>query len=146
MLIFSPRVTAWEKCAGTSVRDQDSYVYGPPGPESVIYLYAYGSGFFFYQQAKIFRKTLNPTVLWLLYDFLSLKNDINWINVSSKTKRGKHKNLEDTDLWLLYDFLSLKNDINWINVSSKTNRGKLKNLEDTDEKSRIRSRIRIRIW
>ncbi len=27
-------------------------------------------------QAKIVRKTLIPTVLWLLYDFLSLKNDV----------------------------------------------------------------------
>ncbi len=33
----------------------------------------------FHQQAKIVRKTLVPTVLYcgLLYDFLSLKNDIN---------------------------------------------------------------------
>jgi len=31
----------------------------------------------FYHQAKIVRKTLIPTVLWLLLDFLSLKNDVN---------------------------------------------------------------------
>jgi hypothetical protein len=34
-----------------------------------------GSGSFYYQ-AKLVRKTLIPTVLWLLYDFLSLKNDV----------------------------------------------------------------------
>jgi hypothetical protein len=38
---------------------------------------------------KIGRKTLIPTVLWILYDFLSLKNDV---NVASKS--NKHKNLE----------------------------------------------------
>jgi hypothetical protein len=30
----------------------------------------------FYYQAKV-RKTLIPTVSWLFYDFLSLKNDVN---------------------------------------------------------------------
>ncbi len=40
-----------------------------------------------YHQAKIVRKSLTPTVLWLLYDLLSLKNDVNvaW-------KRNKMKN------------------------------------------------------
>ncbi len=38
----------------------------------------YGSGSWsFYNQAKIVRKTLIPTVFWLHYDFLSLKNDVN---------------------------------------------------------------------
>jgi hypothetical protein len=40
----------------------DPHVFGPPGPGS------------FYQQANIVRKTFIPTVLWLLLDFLSLKN------------------------------------------------------------------------
>jgi hypothetical protein len=44
--------------------DPDPYVLGPPG-----------SGFF-HHQAKIERKTLIPTVLWLLYDFWFLKNDV----------------------------------------------------------------------
>jgi hypothetical protein len=48
-----------------SVPDQDSHVFGPSG-----------SGPFFHQ-AKIVRKTLIPTVLRLLLDFLSLKNDVN---------------------------------------------------------------------
>ncbi len=38
----------------------------------------YGSGSF-YHQAKIVRKTLIPTVLLLLYSFLSLKNDIMYL-------------------------------------------------------------------
>ncbi len=43
-----------------------------------------------YNQAKIVRKTLIPTVLRLLYDFLSLKNDV---HVASKS--NKQKNLEN---------------------------------------------------
>ncbi len=42
-----------------------------------------------YQQTKIVRKTLIPTVMRLLYDFLSLKNDV---NIPSKST--KQKNLE----------------------------------------------------
>ncbi len=30
-----------------------------------------------YHRAKIVRKTFIPTVLWLLYDLSSLKNDVN---------------------------------------------------------------------
>ncbi len=48
----------------------DLYVFGPPGSGSISQ--RYGSGFgSFYHQAKIVRKTLIPTALWLLYDFLS---------------------------------------------------------------------------
>jgi hypothetical protein len=50
-----------------SVVDQDPYVFGPARS---------GSGFF-HHQAKILRKTLISTVLQLLYEFLSLKNDVN---------------------------------------------------------------------
>ncbi len=52
----------------------------------------YGSGSVsgsFYHQAKKVRKTLNHTVLWLLYDILSLKN---YVNVASKS--NKQKNIE----------------------------------------------------
>jgi hypothetical protein len=45
----------------------------------------YGSGSF-YHQAKIVRKTLIPTVLCLLYNFLSLKNDVNVLSKSNKQK------------------------------------------------------------
>jgi hypothetical protein len=37
-------------------------------------------------QAKIVRKTLIPTVLWLLYNFLSLKN---YVNLASKSNKQK---------------------------------------------------------
>jgi hypothetical protein len=43
----------------------------------------YGSGSF-YHQAKIVRKTLIPTGLWLLFEFLSLKNDVNVPSKSNK--------------------------------------------------------------
>jgi hypothetical protein len=49
--------------------------------------YASGSGSVsgsFYHHAKIVRKTLIPTVLWLLWDFLSVKNNINVPSKSNK--------------------------------------------------------------
>ncbi len=45
-----------------------------------------GSGSF-YHSSKIVRQTLIPTVLWLLYDFLYLKNDINVPSKSNKQKK-----------------------------------------------------------
>jgi hypothetical protein len=41
----------------------------------------------FYHQAKILRKTLIPTLLWLLLDFLSLKNDVNAVIVPTKSNK-----------------------------------------------------------
>ncbi len=69
----------------------DPYVFGPPGSgsESISQRYRYGSGSF-YHQAKIVRKIEIPTVLWLLFDFSSLKNDI---NVPSKRSKLKSKKL-----------------------------------------------------
>jgi hypothetical protein len=58
--------------------DSDQYVFEPPGS---------GSGFF-YQRAKIVRKTLIPTVLSFIYEFLSKKIDVNVLS-----KRNKQKNL-----------------------------------------------------
>jgi hypothetical protein len=55
----------------TSVADpepQDPYVFEPPGSGSSSTEYGSGS---FYNQAKIVRKTLIPTILWFLYNFLS---------------------------------------------------------------------------
>jgi hypothetical protein len=43
-----------------------------------------------YQQAKIVRKTLNPSVLLLVFNFLALKNDV---NVPSKSNKQSRKNL-----------------------------------------------------
>jgi hypothetical protein len=48
------------------------HVFGPLGSESGSISQRYGSGSL-YHQRKIVRKTLIPTVLWLLFDFLSLK-------------------------------------------------------------------------
>jgi hypothetical protein len=45
----------------------------------------YGSGSF-YHQAKTVRKTLIPTVLGLLFDFLPLKDDVNVPSKSNKQK------------------------------------------------------------
>jgi hypothetical protein len=52
----------------------DPHVFGPPGSGSGSISQRYGSGSgSFYHQVKIVRKTLFPTALWLLFDFLSLK-------------------------------------------------------------------------
>ncbi len=58
-----------------SVPDPDPHVFGPHGSGSISQRYGSGPGYFC-QLAKIVRKTLIPTVLWLLLDFLSLKNDV----------------------------------------------------------------------
>jgi hypothetical protein len=52
-----------------------TYFFGPPGSGS------------FYHYAKIVRKTLIPTFLRLLLDFLTLKNDV---NVPSKSNNQKN--------------------------------------------------------
>ncbi len=82
-------------CISSSVADpdpnpdpSDPYVFGPPGSGSVSQSYGSGS---FYHEAKILNKTLIPTVLWLLFDFLSLKNDV---NVPSKRNKQKNWHLE----------------------------------------------------
>jgi hypothetical protein len=66
---------------------QEKSTVAPPRSESVNQRYGYGSGSF-YHQAKIVRRTLIPTVLWLLYDFLTLKYDVN-----VPLKNNKQKNL-----------------------------------------------------
>jgi hypothetical protein len=65
-------------------------IFGPPRSGSISVRYASGSSSgSFCHQAKIVRKNLILSVLWLLYDFLSLKNDVNvaW-------KISKQKSLE----------------------------------------------------
>ncbi len=65
-------------------------MFGPPGSGSGSISKRYGSGSgSFYNQAKTVRKTLIPTSCLLLYDFLSLKNDV---NVASKSTVTGKKN------------------------------------------------------
>ena len=55
-------------------QDPDPHVFVPPGSGS------------FYQHAKIVRKTLIHTILWLFFTFLFLKNDVNVASKSNKQK------------------------------------------------------------
>ena len=74
---------------GISVADPNPDVcIGSPGSGSRSISKGYGSGSF-YHHAINCRKTLIPTVLRLLFDFLSLKND-----VSVASKCNKQKNFE----------------------------------------------------
>jgi len=66
-------------------------VFGPSGSWSGSVSQRYGSRFRsgsepFYHHAKIVKKTSIPTVLWLLYNFLFLKNDVNVTSISNKQK------------------------------------------------------------
>jgi hypothetical protein len=75
----------------TSVADPDPdppdpHVFGPPGSGSGSISQRYGSGSgSFYHHAKIVRKTL---IFVTLFDFLSLKNDVN-VPVLSKSNKQK---------------------------------------------------------
>ncbi len=76
----------------TSVPDpdpSDPFVFGSPrsGSGSISQRYVSGS---FYHQAKIVRKTLIPTVLRLLFDFLSLKNDANYLQKIGNKQKEKN--------------------------------------------------------
>ncbi len=53
----------------------------------------------FYHEAKKVRKTLIHTVLWLLYDFLSLKNYVNVASKSNKQKKLRTKNDFELSSW-----------------------------------------------
>ncbi len=55
----------------SSVVDPDPYVFGPSG--SVTHSYGSGS---FHHQSKILRKTLISTILWRVFDRLSIKTDV----------------------------------------------------------------------
>jgi hypothetical protein len=46
---------------------------------------------------KLVRKTLIPTVLWLLFDFLSFKNDVNVPSNSIKQKNFKKKKIAGSE-------------------------------------------------
>ncbi len=65
----------WWWKAVLRVRSRSGSVCSEAG--SISTRYGSGSGSWsFYNQAKIVRKPLIPSVLWLHYDFLSLKNDV----------------------------------------------------------------------
>jgi hypothetical protein len=66
----------------SSVADPDPPVFGPPGSGSTSQRYGFGS-VSFYHHAKIVRKTLMPSI----FDFLSLKNDVNVPSKSNKQKK-----------------------------------------------------------
>ncbi len=69
----------------SSVSDPNPHDFGPPGFRSGSTSQRYGSGSgSFYHRATILR-----TVLWLLLDFLSLKN-YRYINVPSKSNKQKN--------------------------------------------------------
>ena len=74
-LLFSVLLDKKKSSWKTSVGEPNPCVFGPPGSAtgSVSHKYGSDSGSF-HHQAKIVRKTLISTVLWFLYDFLSLKN------------------------------------------------------------------------
>ncbi len=68
--------------SGSESGSTRSTCFGPHGSGSISQRYGSGygsdSGFGpFYHQAKTARNTLIPFVLWLFFDFLSLKNDVN---------------------------------------------------------------------
>jgi hypothetical protein len=64
----------------------DPGVFGPPGSGSGSTNQRYGSGSF-YHHAKIVRKTLIPNIFVTLFEFLSLKNDVNVALKSHKQKK-----------------------------------------------------------
>ncbi len=54
----------------------DPHVFGPPGSGSINQMYRSGSGSL-YHHAKIVLKNLDSYYFVTLFDFLSLKNDVN---------------------------------------------------------------------
>ncbi len=90
LLIFHHHLASIPCSPGSSVADPDPHVFGPPGSGSTSQRYGSGSGSCsgsgsgsFYHQAKIVRKTYFVT----LFDFLSLKNDVNVASKSNKLKK-----------------------------------------------------------
>ncbi len=64
----------------------DPHVFGPPGSGSNGQRYGSGSGpGSFYHHAKIVRKTLIPTILWLFWLFIFKK----WCKCPSKSNKQK---------------------------------------------------------
>jgi hypothetical protein len=77
----------------------DPHVFGPPGSGSGSTGQRYGSGSgscfgsgSFYYHAKIVKKNLDSYYFVTLFDFLSLKNDVNVASKSNKQKKIALKN------------------------------------------------------
>ncbi len=84
--VFSPRLRSRFRLRSRNLpANRRTWGYACWGSGSGSISQRYGSGSF-YNQAKIARKTLIPTVLFRLYDFLALKNNV---NVPSKTNKQK---------------------------------------------------------
>jgi hypothetical protein len=68
--------------------DPDLHVYGPPGSGSGSISQRCGSGSgSFYHHAKNSKKNLDSYYFMTLFDFLSLKNDVNVPSKSNKQKK-----------------------------------------------------------
>jgi hypothetical protein len=66
----------------------DPRVFGPPGSGSTSQRYGCGSGSgSFYQHAKNSKKNLDSYYFVTLFDFISLKNDVNVPSKSNKQKK-----------------------------------------------------------
>ncbi len=72
----------------------DPHVFGPPGSGSNSQRYGSGSGSYsgsgsgsFYHLTKIVKKNLDSYYFVILFDFLSLKNDVNVASKSNKQKK-----------------------------------------------------------
>ncbi len=62
----------------------DPYVFGPPGSGSINQRYGSGSGSGSFSLSKNRKKNGYRTVLWLLFDFFSLKSDVNGPSKNNK--------------------------------------------------------------
>ncbi len=110
---------------------EDPYVYGLPGSRSISIIYLYGSGSgSFNQQAKKLRKPLIFTVLWLLYDFLFLKNDVKTF------KKNKQK------IWKVKNYFCWRLEGHWQNEQDPEPDPSVKG---TDPRIRIRIQIHTKM-
>ena len=123
--------------------DPDPHVFGPPGSGSTSQRYGSGSGSCsgsgsFYHHAIIVKKNLDSYYFVTLFDFLSLKNDV---NVASKI--NKHKKLCNKMCFLLSSWSSLtKIGGSWSGSGSISQRHR---SEDQDPDPPLMSWIRNRL-
>ncbi len=63
------------------------HVLGLPDPDPLVRVMDPDPDPSIIKNATIVRKTLIPTILWTIFDFLSLKNDVNVPSKSNKQKK-----------------------------------------------------------